>query len=60
MSKIVKSFFCIKEKKKYIKGENYTGDRTDLDSYVEYEKKEEKNEVLTKELKTVKRTKRSK
>jgi len=31
MAKVLKDFYCIKEKKSYKKGEQYTGKRTDID-----------------------------
>lgn len=43
--KVVKGFFCIKEKKGYSKGDVYNGSRTDLNDYLEV-KKEPKKKVI--------------
>ncbi len=43
--KVIKEFYCIKEKKSYKVGDEYTGKRTDLGHLLEKPKK-------TKELKT--------
>ena len=42
MRKVKQDFFCIKEKKSYKKGEEYTGSRDDLDHVLEKEVKNKK------------------
>ena len=37
--KVVKTFYCIKTKKKYFKGDDYKGSRKDLVDYLEPKKK---------------------
>ena len=34
--KVIKDFFCIKERKTYLKGDEYNGSRTDLKGLVDY------------------------
>jgi hypothetical protein len=37
MAKVIKTFFCIQEKKKYFPGDEYTGNRKDLSHVLEVE-----------------------
>lgn len=48
MAKVIKDFFCIKEKKSYKKGEEYKGERTDIDHLLEPKKKVLKPELKNK------------
>ena len=47
MSKVIKEFFCVEEKKTFYVGDEYTGKRTDLSGYVE----KKKTKVLKPEVK---------
>jgi len=38
MAKVKKTFYCIKEGKKYFKGDQYKGKRTDLGKHLEASK----------------------
>ena len=40
--KVIKSFYCIQEKKSYKEGDNYTGKRKDLSHVLEAPKKQTK------------------
>lgn len=40
--KVLKDFFCTKERKKYKRGDEYTGSRTDINHLLEQPKKEDK------------------
>ena len=57
--KVKKEFFCIKEKKTYKVGEEYTGERKDLSHLLEMEDKSgvPKKKVATKAKKAPKKTK---
>ena len=54
--KVAKDFYCIIEKKKYIKGSEYTGTRKDLGHLLEVEI----NEIEVKEPKVIKAKKNKK
>ncbi len=58
MAKVLKGFYCTKERQAYVKGDDYNGGRKDLGHLIEAPKKKEvKEPVKTKELKTSKATK---
>jgi len=41
--KVIKTFFCSKELKKYFKGDEYNGKRKDLKGYLETSKPQKKS-----------------